>query len=205
VIFISEWLPNPTGPDASGEFIELYNDASAAMDLRGWRLGAGTATTTEDGAQAVIAARTKPFSLTGVVVPGKGYRVLRHAEDGLSLKNTDGALLLYGPDGRVADAARFAGSAPEGKSFSRTDYARNSSQPFLFTDPTPGAANAPGNDAIHVVRYREGVPLNPGPADASIFLSAIALAALIAFSFIYAVKKSDHLSHRIFGRDEDAR
>ena len=205
MIFLNEWLPNPVGPDAAGEFVELYNNATTTAILRGWRLGTGTATTTSDGAQAIVAARTKPSLLTGVSVPGGGYRVLRHGDDGLSLKNTDGAVLLYGPDGTVADAAAFAGSAPEGKSFSRIGYGAGGGQRFVFTDPTPGAANAPVDDAVHALYYPEGVPLNPKPTGTVIAVSALGLAALIALSFVYALKKSDHLSHLVFGRDEDPR
>ena len=38
MIFINEWLSNPTGADAKGEFIELWNNGNAPVNLNGWTL-----------------------------------------------------------------------------------------------------------------------------------------------------------------------
>ncbi len=107
MIYINEWFPNPVGNDAAGEFIELYNSGAATVSLDGYALG--------DGAK-------KRFSLSGYSIPPGGYLVLTHADDKLTLKNTNGEVLLYGPSGQVVDSASFTGAAPEGRSFSRVDY-----------------------------------------------------------------------------------
>lgn len=204
MVYINEFLPNPIGVDGPSEFIELYNGGAGAVDLAGWKIGTGTASTTP-----VTPAKTpKPFALAGRTIAAHGYLVLTHAADGLTLKNTDGALLLYGPDGKVADLAAFNGAAPEGKSYSRISYDAGPGQHFIFTDPTPGAANAAFDNIIAVAHYRAGAPLDPVPFTASpagIALYAIGLGALLALLFIYAVKKNENLSHYLFGGNEAPR
>src|SRR3989338_6477825 len=38
MVQISEWLPNPAGADAEGEWIELWNSGQESVPLQGWRL-----------------------------------------------------------------------------------------------------------------------------------------------------------------------
>ena len=84
------------------EFIELYNSGDAAASLHGYTLG--------DGAK-------KKFSLSGYGIPANGYLVFMKDQDKLTLKNTNGEVLLYGQNGQVLDSASFAGVAPKGKVF----------------------------------------------------------------------------------------
>jgi hypothetical protein len=216
MIYINEWFPNPIGADASGEFVELYNGSSSAVSLAGWKLGAGTASTT-----TIIPAKTKPVSLAAFSVPAHGYLVLKKAQDKITLKNIDGALLLYGPRGTVADRASFAGTAPEGKSFSRVSYDGSAAQHFIFAEPTPGAANAKSNDMIASNNYPVGVPLGGQSSQSSSFASAsliassafisspgvlaIGTALIIAVIFFYAFFKNEYLSNFLFGGDEAPR
>jgi hypothetical protein len=215
MIYINEWFPNPIGADASSEFVELYNSASGTVSLMGWKLGTGTASTT-----AIIPAKTKPVSLAAFSMPPRGYLVLEKAQDKLTLKNVDGALLLYGPSGVVVDRASFAGTAPEGKSFSRVSYDGSAAQHFMFTKPTPGAANAKVDDMVASNDYPVGVPLEGQSLQSSssaasltassAFVSspgvlAIGTALIIAVLFFYAFSKNEHLSNFLFGRDEASR
>jgi hypothetical protein len=209
MIYINEWFPNPIGPDASGEFIELYNSVSGTVSLVGWKLGTGTASAT-----SIISAKTKPVSLAGFSVPARGYLVLKKAQDKLTLKNVDGGLLLYGPGGTVADRASFTGTAPEGKSFSRVSYDSSTAQHFMFTDPTPGAANAKFNDMIASNDYPVGVPLDAQSSSSAVewsaFVSspgtlAIGIALIIAVIFLYVFSKNEHLSNFLFGGDKASR
>jgi hypothetical protein len=215
MIYINEWFPNPIGADASGEFVELYNSASSAVSLAGWKLGTGTASTI-----TIIPAKTKPISLAAFSVPPHGYLILKKAQDKLTLKNVDGALLLYGPSGTVADRASFAGTAPEGKSFSRISYDGSAAQHFIFAAPTPGTANARSSDMIASNDYPVGVPLGAQslqssssatglPASAAFMTSpgvlAIGVALIIAVLFFYVFSKNEHLSNFLFGGDEASR
>lgn len=192
MIYINEWLPNPIGRDDSvtgGEFIELYNSGAAPAKLDGYALG--------DGAK-------KRFSLSGYSIPPGGYLVLNHAQTKLTLKNTDGALWLYGPDGQVVDAGSFEGVAPEGKSFSRVDYSAASITHFAFAYPTPGAANKTIDTAVAVNNYPLGVSLSPQLSSASFIVLAAGVASFFLVFFIYVIRKNRNISNFFFGRDEEA-
>ena len=127
MVFLNEWLPNPTGSDTKGEFIELWNGGSSPVNLNGWILQA-------DG--------KKKFRLFGTI-KADGYLLLPRSETKLSLKNTDGKLVLFDAAGRLADQPAFEGSAPEGKSFNRVSYDSydgssiyNTIQQFAWGAPT---------------------------------------------------------------------
>ena len=87
MLFINEWLPNPVGNDIKGEFIELFNDNTASVNLDGWNLK------NEAG---------KQFKLSGIIGP-QGYLVLSRSKTKLALKNDGGALFLYDPQGVLQD------------------------------------------------------------------------------------------------------
>ncbi len=188
MLYLNEWFPNPVGTDAAGEFVELYNSGASLILLNGYTLGVGA---------------KKKFSLNGYTVLPGGYLVLKKVQTKLALKNSDGALFLYGPSGQVIDQASFVGSAPEGKSFSRINYSASSAQHFVFTDPTPGARNKTINTMIASVNYPEGTSLSPPPAPSSFFLLATGIASTILLLFIYLLAKNENLSHYLFGGDKE--
>lgn len=187
MLYINEWLPNPVGNDAAGEFIELYNSGAAAVKLDGYALG--------DGAK-------KTFSLGGYAVSPGGYLVLKHAQDKLTLKNTDGEVLLYGPGGQVIDSASFAGAAPEGQSFSRVDQSAAPIAHFAFEYPTPGAANKMIDTAVSVAQYPAGVPLAHGTAPGSFLILMFGTATFFLLFFIYVIRRNKNISDLLFGGDE---
>lgn len=187
MIYINEWFPNPVGNDAAGEFIELYNSDTSAAALDGYALG--------DGAK-------KTFELNGYSIPPGGYLVLKHAQDKLTLKNADGALLLYGPNGKAVDRASFAGAAPEGKSYSRVDYGTAPVAHFAFVYPTPGAANKTVDTTVHVNDYPIGVPLSPQLSPAGFIVLMFGVTSFFLLFFIYVIQKNRNISNFFFGRDE---
>lgn len=187
MLYINEWLPNPVGNDAAGEFIELYNNDTAVVGLNGYMLG--------DGAK-------KKFSLSGYNIPPGGYLVLKKAQDRLTLKNTDGAVLLYGPNGQVIDGASFAGAAPEGKSFARVNYGTSPIAHFAFEYPTPGMANKIIDTTVHVNNYPVGIPLLPPLSPGSFMVLMFGVASFFLLFFIYVIQKNRNLSNFFFGRDE---
>jgi len=189
MIYINEWFPNPVGNDAAGEFIELYNSGATPANLDGYALG--------DGAK-------KTFKLDGYNIPPGGYLVLKHAQDKLTLKNTDGEVLLYGPNGRVVDSAHFAGAAPEGQSYSRVDYSAAPITHFAFEYPTPGMANKAIDTAVHANDYPLGVPLSLQLSPAGFLGLAIGIALFFLLFFIYVIQKNRNISDFFFGRDEEA-
>ncbi len=197
MIFINEWLPNPSGKDASGEWIELLNSSDKTISLDGWFLTSGG----------------KKFYLNNkTIVPG-GYLVLRRSETNLVLANTEGALALYDSEGGVVDGAKFVGTAPEGKSFSRSlqDFGgqvRQDQEPalknqiFSWTEPTPGAKNLTAEITVANNDYPAGRLINqsvgPGGVIGLAFGSGIILAGLVMIILL----RNDNLSKLFFGGDE---
>ncbi len=191
MVYLNEWFPNPAGADAAGEFVELYNSGSAAFSLDGYALGTGA---------------KKRVSLSGRTIPPGGYLVLKKAETGLTLKNTDGAVFLYGPGGKTVDQAAFQGSAPEGKSFSRMDYGASAiTGHFAFADPTSGVRNKEASAMVASVRYPEGVSLVPQASLSSLILLSFGTSLVMLSLFAYIFSKNEDLSHCLFGGDATAR
>jgi len=120
------------------------------------------------------------------------------------LKNTDGALFLYDPNGQVVDSASFAGAAPEGKSFSRVDYSAAPIAHFAFEYPTPGVANKTVDTTVHVNDYPLGVPLSPQLSPGAFIVLTTGVAAFFLLFFIYVIQKNRNISNFFFGRDEEA-
>jgi hypothetical protein len=146
-IVITEIFPNPVGPDFTGEFIELYNDSGAAIDLTGYKIEV-------DGGRSFIFG--KFFNLTRQI-PAGGYFALYRQDSNLVLDNSGGSVKLYAPDkSRAAQILQYD-EAVEGLSYCDTAYlnlnkADNSTRKFLSNSlmlsrwvysetPTPGAAN----------------------------------------------------------------
>jgi len=192
MIFINEWLPNPTGTDAKGEFVELFNNGKAPVNVGGWTLST-------DG--------KKKFKLSGMI-RANGYLLLSRNGTKLALKNTDGTLFLYDAAGRLVDHSAFEGSAPEGKSFNRINYnVSGTIQQFVWGPSTPGEKN--------------GVMVEIGTAEAyyptGIFLNAYCPSwlSVVGFAFItgvifaavlwYAVRKDEDVSQLFFESDKSFR
>lgn len=132
-MLISEFLPNPVGKDAGSEWVELVNNTTEPVRLDGWFL--------EIGARRKVKLKSEIAPREYLVVQGREGSTL-------GLRNTDGVLSLYDPEGRLVDSAQFRGTAPEGKSFARqgdsrfTPYkSQGFSLGFIWSEPTPGTAN----------------------------------------------------------------
>jgi hypothetical protein len=187
-MIISEFLPNPIGKDAEGEWIELFNDSENAVNLNGWQI--------KD-------ASGKTFFFKNKIDPGE-YLVFDYKTTKISLNNNTETLFLYDPKGNLIDKAEFVGAAPEGKSL-----IRQNSQ-FIFTDePTPGAANKlsrqgeakmtpnqfPQNESIIPNTFTEAQnnQLNKNINLTNLFIGLF-LALVLAFVFTFIVKKLNLLS-----------
>ena len=188
MVYLNEWLPNPTGPDATSEFVELYNSGNGTANLDGWFLKASA---------------KKTFSFTGQTIAARGYLLLMRSATKLSLKNTSETLSLYDASGHLIDQSSFVGAAPEGKSFSRVDYGAADIQHFAFIAPTPGAANGTFDTQVFANSYPFSVPLNAQLNTAQFFGMMMWVAVLLAALITYAIKTNDNVSQRLFGRDEE--
>jgi hypothetical protein len=195
MIFINEWLPNPIGADAKGEFVELFNNGNAPVNLSGWTLAG---------------ASKKALALSGFA-RAHSYAVLRRsATVKFTLKNIDGSIRLYDAQGKLMDQSVFMGSAPEGKSFNRIGYDISTNaravQQFVWGDPTPGAKNVVAADmGISKINYPTGVSLSHTSfSGVSVLGIALGMGAVTAFVLWYSIKKNEKIYNLFFGRDKKA-
>lgn len=122
-VIISELLPNPIGPDAEGEFIELYNPNNHSINLKGWQM---------DDAEG----GSRPYVIKDLVIPAYGFAVLGRKLTGLALNNDHDSVRLFNDRGQLVDSVDYNG-AKEGLA-----YALGVDLSWQWTSqPTPGAAN----------------------------------------------------------------
>jgi hypothetical protein len=153
-LYINEVCPRPIqGPDSPGEFIEIHNESSRAVSLRGMYL-------TDDRR-----VPTKWRIREDVVVPPKGYALFY--ADGLNrgnhtsfrLSNSGEYVGLYGPieEGNLPiDGIVFRG-VPAGQSWGRK---QDGTRGFRsWRDPTPGRQNLPKIPEEFLRGERESGPL----------------------------------------------
>lgn len=189
MVFINEWLPNPVGNDAQGEWVELWNSGARLVSLDGWVLKTG------GGSRAALSG----------TIEGQAYKVFPRSKTKLVLRNTDETLALYDTKGNLIDTSHFFGSAPEGKSVSRMNYEEGAAQPLLFSIPTPGAPNATATANLFQSRFAPGTELTRPLHGTEIFAMLLASALAITALTFFVVKRNDHLSHALFGGDERVR
>lgn len=175
MVAISEWLPNPPGPDAAGEWVELLNDGPQAVPLRGWRI--------ENG-------RGKAYAFKNESVPANGFLVLPRSKTGVELRNENETLVLYDASGKEVSRSAFAGLAPEGKSIGRAPGA----EATVLMEPTPGAPNAP-------VSFLMGDRIPGGFHGGGFAVILIGTAAALTLAGMYVLINNEYLAHLFFNRD----
>ncbi|MDD3896818.1 MAG: lamin tail domain-containing protein [Candidatus Peribacteraceae bacterium] len=125
-IAVSEFLPNPAGDDAAGEWIELVNQAEQEADLCGWSV---------DDAEG----GSEPFSLDGLTIAPGRFLLLPRAQTKIALNNSDDAVRLFAP---TASGSSLLQEVPYGKVKEGESYALTGSGAYAWTaEPTPGYAN----------------------------------------------------------------
>ncbi len=117
---LNELLPDPVGDDASGEWIELYNNSDQAILLTG--------VTIQDSS-------TSHFTLSNDSIEAHQYLLINRAQSGIALNNSDDAVTLRDPAGNQIDTISYSGSN-EGWSWAMIDGGWRWSRL-----PTPGAVN----------------------------------------------------------------
>jgi len=101
-IIISEVLPNPTGNDAAGEFIEIQNTSTIAADLTDWQLSIGS----------------KKFVLPAITLQPGELRIFTKEETGLTLPNVRGTVSLGLPTGKIVSSIGWR-NAKDDRSFTQ--------------------------------------------------------------------------------------
>ncbi len=181
MIQITEWLPNPTGADANGEWIELFNSGNASVNLSGWMIknsGKGK------------------FVFKNQTIATEQYLVLPRSETKLALKNTDEKISLFDPAGRRVQEPQFLGTAPEGKSFNLIG------DRFVFGNPSPGRANETPKLTANVnqnIPFNQ--PLHSGAGFGTIIALGLGAALLLSVFITILLRKDESASHIFFGRN----
>ena len=134
-IVINEIVAAPAGDGK--DWIELYNNTAAAVDLGGWTL---------DDTGSVDGSETYTFP-AGTMIPADGFLVLDRDADFTFGLGADDAVVLRDDAGVYADAVSWLdGFAPEGSSYGRLPDGTGDFQTLTLT--TPDAPNATCGDAV---------------------------------------------------------
>ena len=179
MIYLSEWLPNPIGPDAAGEWVELWNGGMEPASISGWTLSTG---------------KGRPYRFADIMLRPGEYRIFSRKTTGLSLVNDSGMLELRDATGHAVDNLRFIGTAANGMSANRAPggIAR-------FAAPTPGASNIePELAAIAYAAPPLFAPRSARDEVASAAIAGAALAMVAATAVVLLFRHSHDLSERIF-------
>ncbi|MDO8537158.1 MAG: lamin tail domain-containing protein [bacterium] len=189
MIFINEWLSNPTGDDTSGEFVELFNNGNTLVSLNGWILKT---------------SGKRELKLSGTVDVGQ-YLLLERSDTKLVLKNSDEKLFLYDGGGKLVDGSEFLGTAPEGKSLARRSLGEGGLD-FVFADPTPGAENkTPFATNITRNTYPSGALIKKTLEPTEFWSLLLGTAVVLTAIIVFASKQNENLSKLFFGGDPKIR
>lgn len=124
-VVVNEALPDPTGSDTAGEFLELFNTTSSPVDLGGAQLDDA------DGGSA-------PYVIPdGTALAGGAYLSFPRSETGLALNNDGDRARLLAPDGTLVSELTFGSSPAEGAAWAR----RTDGSADWTTTPTAGGTN----------------------------------------------------------------
>ena len=123
-VVLNEFLPNPSGDDDSpkpgGEWVRLYNNSSAAVDVAGWELN-----NANDGSLTISLANSdnNGNSLDGgeTIIPASGtLTVYRNGDNDFTINDQTETIKLYHGSTLVDSYTyNFASGLPEGKSLKR--------------------------------------------------------------------------------------
>jgi hypothetical protein len=124
-IIITEFLLDPEDSDRDNEFIEIYNDGDAEVDLSGWIL--------EDKAGSI-----KKFVISdGTKTSAGKYKVFYSDETRIALNNSGDGVILKDNKNNIVDETKVSDSASEEWSF-----ALDENENWVWTmRPTPGREN----------------------------------------------------------------
>jgi hypothetical protein len=149
-VFINEVLVNEAGSDVNGEFVELVNPGTAAVDLSGWTVSDAvglrhtfaSGTSLAAGKALVIFGGVSgiPSGVTNAVAASTGTLSLSNGGDTVTVKNSAGTAVA---------TATFSSSltGTDGVSANRNPDASSSGTFALHTSVVAGTASSPGKRA----------------------------------------------------------
>ncbi len=111
MIIISEFLPNPAGKDTEGEWIKLFNNGDAAVNVSGWQIK-------DASGKAFIFSATAGKN---TLIAGGETLALDYKTTKISLNNNGETIFLYDGVGNLVDKAGYTGTAADGKNYIRAE------------------------------------------------------------------------------------
>lgn len=103
-MIINRFLPNPVGPDKTGEWIEILNNSGEVINLADWQI--------KD-----LSGKSYVFK-SGELKSGESFR-FNYETSKIALNNNGETLFLYDPNGALASKLTFSGIAEEGRIISQ--------------------------------------------------------------------------------------
>ena len=122
-VIINEILPSPDGADETNEFIELYNVATADIDISGWKL------------QDIEGTQTTYTFPTNTKMRAGEYLLLTRAVTKILLNNDTDGIGLFWPNNRMIDMVNFT------KAITKQSYNKTATGWQWSITPTPGTKN----------------------------------------------------------------
>jgi len=109
-VVITEFMADPEAvPDAVGEWIELYNAGTTAVDLKGWALGDTSSSHTISQSVTLASGQYRVLALNTTTATNGGVPAA-YAYVGLSLNNAGDTILLYDAQGALVDEVKYLAS-----------------------------------------------------------------------------------------------
>lgn len=176
MVYLNEWLPNPSLNETQNEWVELYNDSNFSVNISGWSIVSGN----------------KTYQIKNKVLGPKEYLILKRTETKLPLINQNGELKLFDANKNIVQKINFFGQAPENKSFSR--FNNN----FFFTEPTPGKENKQVFTAQIIKNYPENLVLNKLIDTNEIIFFGILTGILLSLIMWIIIKSNANLKELFF-------
>jgi cysteine-rich repeat protein len=127
-IIITEFLPNPAGEDAKGEFIEIQNKDNRQVNLLGWQLSNGNKKKFE-------------FKKDRIIQPGE-YLAIERSESKIALNNSSGQVMLLAPLKEIPQVTVNYAHVEEGQSYNYFCTSQNFECYWTYSEKiTPGKPN----------------------------------------------------------------
>jgi hypothetical protein len=157
-LVVNEVLANPNGVEKDGEWVELFNDGTSAVDVTGWSLADPVRAavlprgTLAPGAYALLVSAGYDPSSSADVPPAPGTLILRVSELGSGgLSNQGEQLELRAPDGTVVSRFPAVAASKSGVSIARRAPA---SRDDALTEFGPSAPPGASPGAVNVLAAR---------------------------------------------------
>jgi hypothetical protein len=114
-VIITEFMPDPAKvADGSGEWLELYNTTSQAININGWHIRDGASKNHSIHNKAPLLIPAKGFLLLSVKADSSANGGIHpdYAYSNFSLSNTSGKLLLTDSTNLIIDSIRYSNVVP---------------------------------------------------------------------------------------------